>query len=505
MLEIQVSLLADPKSRKSCLCSLLPTASLLCVVFFIGSTFISTDYKERLSRWGMVDTAQNTKPNICENQCRPYGSEALPKGIVSNTSNLEMRPLWGSPKKKKSPKSSMNLLAIAVGIKQKENVNKMVKKFPLSDFILMLFHYDGIVDEWSDLEWSDHAIHVSAINQTKWWFAKRFLHPDIVSEYSYIFLWDEDLGVENFHPGRRREVGMKLHWRVGDYCLAVLSSEAVDRCLWLVRHLRKQEEQGEIGEKDVDIGDAIPMNNFPPVEIEKDAVQIVDAVVPFPILCHYISQSFRLYVQIVKDEGLEISQPALDPAKSEVHHQITARGRRSIVHRRIYKSGGGRRCDDNSTAPPCTGWVEMMAPVFSRAAWRCAWYMIQNDLIHAWGVDMQLGYCAQAITFFSQGDRTKNVGVVDSEYIVHQGLPTLGGIEENKTISEAPGHASQTKHLPILGAQASSESHVSNDRYAVRRQSYVELEIFKNRWKKAVKEDECWIDPYQQPSKQSNP
>lgn len=25
-----------------------------------------------------------------------------------------------------------------------------------------------------------------------------------------------------------------------------------------------------------------------------------------------------------------------------------------------------------------------------------------------------------------QGDRTKNVGVVDSEYIVHLGLPTLG-------------------------------------------------------------------------------
>ena len=34
------------------------------------------------------------------------------------------------------------------------------------------------------------------------WFAKRFLHPDIVSEYAYIFLWDEDLGVANFHVGR---------------------------------------------------------------------------------------------------------------------------------------------------------------------------------------------------------------------------------------------------------------------------------------------------------------
>lgn len=34
------------------------------------------------------------------------------------------------------------------------------------------------------------------------WFAKRFLHPDIVAEYDYIFLWDEDLGVDNFNPQR---------------------------------------------------------------------------------------------------------------------------------------------------------------------------------------------------------------------------------------------------------------------------------------------------------------
>ena len=41
---------------------------------------------------------------------------------------------------------------------------------------------------------------------------------------------------------------------------------------------------------------------------------------------------------------------------------------------------GGRKCNENSTEPPCTGWVEMMAPAFSRAAWRCAWYMIQVRL-----------------------------------------------------------------------------------------------------------------------------
>ncbi|XP_043718661.1 uncharacterized protein LOC122666682 [Telopea speciosissima] len=398
----RLSLPADPKSRRSCLCTLLPAASLLCLVFFIGSIFVATDYTESSARWGIVDNVLITETNACENQCRPEGSEALPKGIVSRTSNLEMQQLWGLPKKR-NPKHSMNLLAMAVGIRQKENVDKMVKKFPSNDFVVMLFHYDGMVDEWSDQDWSHRAIHVSAINQTKWWFAKRFLHPDIVAEYDYIFLWDEDLGVEHFNP--------------------------------------------------------------------------------------------RRYLSIIKEEGLEVSQPALDVAKSEVHHQITARGRRSKVHRRTYKVGGGRRCDVNSTDPPCTGWVEMMAPVFSRASWRCAWYMIQNDLIHAWGLDFQLGYCAQ-------GDRTKNVGVVDAEYVIHQGLPTLGGLEENTTSAETPGLASLSKNSPNAEAQAASQSHVNSDRYAVRKRSFVELEMFKNRWKKAVREDECWIDPFQRPAKQ---
>ena len=30
------------------------------------------------------------------------------------------------------------------------------------------------------------------------WYAKRFLHPDVVDAYDYIFIWDEDLDVEHF-------------------------------------------------------------------------------------------------------------------------------------------------------------------------------------------------------------------------------------------------------------------------------------------------------------------
>lgn len=92
-------------------------------------------------------------------------------------------------------KKPSNLLAMAVGIKQKDNVNKIVKKvkkalflysvlfwcpayakflfwpslqFLSSDFAVMFFHYDEVVDEWKDFEWNRHVIHIAAASQTKW-------------------------------------------------------------------------------------------------------------------------------------------------------------------------------------------------------------------------------------------------------------------------------------------------------------------------------------------------
>ncbi|XP_020248426.1 uncharacterized protein LOC109825922 isoform X2 [Asparagus officinalis] len=400
------TLLPDLPRRRLYFCKLLSAAAFVCILFFIGSSFVNFGYKEKVSKWEpTMGILQNIIHSSCEIQGKPSGSEPLPKGIIRRTSNLEMQPLWGSlpsPKQKGHKSPSKSLLAIAVGVKQKEVVNQIVKKFSSSDFIVMLFHYDGIVNKWRDLSWSDKALHISAMNQTKWWFAKRFLHPDIVAEYDYIFLWDEDLNVEHFNPSR--------------------------------------------------------------------------------------------YLSIVRREGLDISQPGLDTSKSNVHHRITARARKGDVHRRIYKLSGGGRCYENSTGPPCTGWVEMMAPVFSRAAWRCAWHLIQNDLIHAWGLDMKLGYCVQ-------GDRSKKVGVVDSEYIGHLGLPTLGGLNESKS-TETSSVYSQSK--ASRARKISSGSPPDKDRLAVRKRSYVELEIFKERWQRAVADDKCWIDPYPVPEKEAD-
>ncbi|XAR66412.1 hypothetical protein NMG60_11012641 [Bertholletia excelsa] len=310
----------------------------------------------------------------------------LPRGIIQARSDLELKPLWwaSSSSSKINVPTSRNLLAMPVGIKQKRNVHNIVTKFLAENFTIILFHYDGNVDGWWNLRWSKRAIHIVAYNQTKWWFAKRFLHPAVVSIYDYIFLWDEDLGVQHFHPGR--------------------------------------------------------------------------------------------YLRIVKSEGFEISQPALDPNSTGIHHRITIRLRTNKFHRRVWDVRGSTKCSEESEGPPCTGFVEGMAPVFSRSAWHCAWHLIQNDLVHGWGMDMKLGYCAQ-------GDRTKNVGVVDSEFVVHQGIQTLGG-----------GHGSSAHK--ISESEESTRRPNTDARAEVRRQSTTELQIFKKRWEQATKEDKNWVDPF---------
>ncbi|KAK6917489.1 Protein of unknown function DUF707 [Dillenia turbinata] len=308
--------------------------------------------------------------------------DSLPLGIIQENSDLELKSL-GLSRSKVNTSVRSNLIAITAGIKQKENVNAMVQKFLSENFAIVLFHYDGNVNEWWDLEWSSKAIHIAVQNQTKWWFAKRFLHPAVVSIYDYIFIWDEDLDVQHFDPKR--------------------------------------------------------------------------------------------YLEIVKSEGLEISQPALDPNSTDIHHRITVRNRFKKFHRRVYDLRGKKKCSEKSEGPPCTGWVEGMAPVFSRAAWYCAWHLIQNDLVHGWGMDMKLGYCAQ-------GDRTEKVGVVDSVYIIHKGIQTLGGSSITKDSKDLSSDESLRKHDDV--------------RIEIRRQATSELTIFRNRWEQAVKHDKDWVDPY---------
>ncbi|XP_057771923.1 uncharacterized protein LOC130991626 [Salvia miltiorrhiza] len=252
---------------------------------------------------------------ISSNPCK--GAD-LAQRLAKGTSDLS---LLGNETARK-PKY---LLALAVGIQQKDVVNKAVSKFS-DDFAIMLFHYDGKTSEWDQFEWSQRAIHISGLKQTKWWFAKRFLHPDVVAEFEYIFIWDEDLGVDHFNS----------------------------------------EE----------------------------------------------------YIKIVKKHELEISQPAITSRRVPIY-KITMKRNHVEVHKNAHEN-----CT-NPLLPPCAGFVEIMAPVFSRKSWSCVWEMIQNDLVHGWGLDFAFWKCVEI--------PHQHIGVVDAQWIQHLVLPTLGTQGESKS------------------------------------------------------------------------
>ncbi|KAK8290356.1 hypothetical protein E1A91_D07G261400v1 [Gossypium mustelinum] len=301
----------------------------------INLTYIESKY-HGLSTQALFDALNPLKANkVGSNKAKgakiwtptnPKGAETLPPGIVSSRSDIYPRRLWGHPDEDLTIKPKY-LVAFTVGYNQKDNIDAAVKKFS-NNFTIVLFHYDGVTSEWDEFEWSKRAIHVSAPKQSKWWFAKRFLHPDIVAPYDYIFIWDEDLGVEHFNA----------------------------------------EE----------------------------------------------------YIKIVRKHGLEISQPGLDPDSIGLTWAMTMKRNDTEIHTRTQERTGW--CTDLHL-PPCAAFVEIMATVFSRNAWRCVWHMIQNDLVHGWGLDFYLRRCVET--------PHEKIGVVDVQWIVHQGIPSL----RNQTFS----------------------------------------------------------------------
>ncbi|OAE26993.1 hypothetical protein AXG93_1774s1020 [Marchantia polymorpha subsp. ruderalis] len=66
------------------------------------------------------------RPNECPKPGKREGTETLPSGIVEATSDLERRHLWKVSANDAA--MSQNLLAMAVGIKQKSNVDKIIQK-----------------------------------------------------------------------------------------------------------------------------------------------------------------------------------------------------------------------------------------------------------------------------------------------------------------------------------------------------------------------------------------
>ncbi|KAG8093728.1 hypothetical protein GUJ93_ZPchr0012g19170 [Zizania palustris] len=273
---------------------------------------------------------------------KPRGAERLPPAIVARESDLHLRRLWGNPTSDDA--TGKYLLTLPVGYTEKANVNATVHKFS-DKFDIVLFHYDGRTSEWDEFGWSKQVVHVSARKQPKWWFAKRFLQPSIVAAYEYVFLWDEDLGVDSF--------------------------TAED------------------------------------------------------------------YVGIVRKHGLGISQPALDKTRGKrPRFEVTGRRPGDEVHKSRF--------------------VEVMAPVFSTDAWACVWHMIQNDLVHGWGLDSNFWRCVD--------EPDEQIGVVDAQFVVHRGVTTLlnqGDGEQDATSAKV--RSRQFDEMRIFNARMANADKQANN------------------------------------------
>ncbi|XP_024371309.1 uncharacterized protein [Physcomitrium patens] len=124
----------------------------------------------------------------------------LPQNFIHKTTDYHRKNMTKMPYQDRPGPTPKSLLAMAVGFKQRDHVDAYLQKFDEEHFQVVLFHYDNTVDKWRDFDWFQRVVHIQSEGQSKWWFTKRFLHPDVVAPYEYIFVWDEDLNLTNCDP-----------------------------------------------------------------------------------------------------------------------------------------------------------------------------------------------------------------------------------------------------------------------------------------------------------------
>ncbi|KNE56819.1 hypothetical protein AMAG_02593 [Allomyces macrogynus ATCC 38327] len=113
--------------------------------------------------------------------------------------NLERMTIGGWAPRSHPLDRKLGLIAIPAGNKAKPMVDKLVRRFGLDQFAFMIFHWDNAT--WYEYDWYRHVTAVRALGQTKYWFAKRYLTPDVVQVYDYIWLWDDDIELDaSFDP-----------------------------------------------------------------------------------------------------------------------------------------------------------------------------------------------------------------------------------------------------------------------------------------------------------------
>ncbi|KAJ3357474.1 hypothetical protein GGF32_001083 [Allomyces javanicus] len=90
-----------------------------------------------------------------------------------------------------TPPRKLGLVAVPVGESAKSRIDTLVHQFGLDRFAFMLFIWDH--SDWSEFPWFAHVTAIRVARQAKFWYAKRFIPPEVALHYDYIWLLDDDM------------------------------------------------------------------------------------------------------------------------------------------------------------------------------------------------------------------------------------------------------------------------------------------------------------------------
>ncbi|KAJ3367926.1 hypothetical protein GGF31_006985 [Allomyces arbusculus] len=93
----------------------------------------------------------------------------------------------------------LGLVVVPAGEHAKRRVNRLVAQFGLDQFTFLLCVWDN--SSWDEFAWARNVTVVRARGQTKLWFVKRFVPPEVVQNYDYVWLLDDDMAIDmNWSP-----------------------------------------------------------------------------------------------------------------------------------------------------------------------------------------------------------------------------------------------------------------------------------------------------------------
>lgn len=85
----------------------------------------------------------------------------------------------------------------AIGLSHHEFIEETASKFLEAGADLTFFSWDASVEPHEICK--QHRL-IMEPNGLKWYYAKKYLTPDVVAKYDYIFYWDDDIDILDFNP-----------------------------------------------------------------------------------------------------------------------------------------------------------------------------------------------------------------------------------------------------------------------------------------------------------------